>query len=430
MSRNSSQRRGRHRMVESFDVEVAPESGVSRKMMVSSAALGAAMILSSIGVGAAAAAEQGGVTPPSSQGPSQGGVSPDNTAPSQGGVTPEVVPPSRAPSILPPVTFDSPPVYDDPGVTTAPVVYSAPYTPNPLVVFQAPTRKAPPRQAVLPRPGKLKFGETVIAQPDWLADADARRINEYAEKVNIDVAKFLIERGVPEDEATRQAAATTLGVAIGGVGGALAVGIPAAVIGTAGGALAGAGIGAIIGSFVPPQPLNIGTGALIGLGSGAAAGGLGLGAAGAAVGGITGGVIGGLLGYTFGAGDPGADPKAPLAPGERERGLSKPPPPNPEANQYQLHADGLPGGGTVNYVVDKSGNVDGNINVGPASVPLKWSAAQADAPIKAAGFLAQTARDDIAATVKNVSDQAEKLFPGVRIDFPQLTPAAKTPVKK
>ena len=70
----------------------------------------------------------------------------------------------------------------------------------------------------------------------WLTDRQRVSINEWSAYGEAKIAQGLISVGVPEDEASRQAAATIIGVALGGTAGAAAAGIPAAVVG--GGAVA------------------------------------------------------------------------------------------------------------------------------------------------------------------------------------------------
>ncbi|GAB91617.1 hypothetical protein GORHZ_139_00090, partial [Gordonia rhizosphera NBRC 16068] len=140
------------------------------------------------------------------------------------------------------------------------------------------------------------------------------------------------------------------------------------------------------------------------------------------LGAVGGGALGGVIGYAVGAGDPGGDPNAPIGPTNEDPRKSRPAPPHPEANQYELHLDrtGLPGNGTVDYVVTQSGDVDATVQLGPATAPIHISHEQADAPYQAAGALAQTARDTVAAGVKDLSDRAEKAIGGLRITYPQF----------
>ena len=76
--------------------------------------------------------------------------------------------------------------------------------------------------------------------------------------------------------------------------------------------------------------------------------------------------------------------------------------------------------------MNKAGDVDASASIGPVKTPaVHISAAAADAPYKAAGLLAQTARDTVARGVADLSAQAEKAVPGLKVAFPQLAPPAK-----
>lgn len=395
----------------------------TRRRRAIAVAVAAAAVVS-FGGGTAFADEpggQGGVTAPPAAGPGQGGVTP---TPEPAPAPPaETAPPvdSGPGSIPDPVWYPSaPPVvqgWDEPGPT-----YPQAYSPVPQgpVHLPKPTKPVTP---VLPRPGYVMIGNQSGPQPDWLSDPDTRSINRWNAKFQADIATALISVGVPEDEATRQAAAMMVGIVAGSVTGFMLTGPVAAVVFAATGALIGLGIATAVAPMTPPPFTPFAP--LIGAGAGGAAGAAGglllVGGAGA----IAGGVVGGLLGWLFGAGDPGASADAPPAPGTPESELSHPEPPNPDANQYELDAEGLPGNGSVSYVVNAAGDVSGSVDVGPMSVPLEWSAAQADAPYEAAGFFAQTARDTVTEAVVQVSSQIEQAIPGVRVEFPQFAPADK-----
>lgn len=366
----------------------------------------------------AATAGQALAAPPGSAPPS--GESAPGSAPA-----PAPVPPG--PSIIPAPTFDAPIVYENSPGYQAPT-YSGTYNPVPPAL-RAP-RPVAPVNPVLPNqlrhPGVIKLGNLRFAQ-GVISDADARNINGQAATIEARTATYYESIGFPKDQAARTAASTTFGILAGGVAGA----IPAAILGGIGGGLIGAGVGAATGAIVgvatggvaTPADTLIGLG--IGTGVGAAGGAIGVGALGA----LAGGTIGGIIGYAVGAGDPGGNPNAPLGGATNEAPiLSKPAPPHPEANQYELHLDrsNLPGNDNVDYVVNKTGDVSGEINVGPIKAPIAISHQQADAPFQAAGAFAQTARDSVDAAVKNFTDQARRAIPGLRIDFPQLAanPAA------
>jgi hypothetical protein len=305
-------------------------------------------------------------------------------------------------------------IYEDsPGYT--PPVYTGTY--NPVPPRLTAPRPVAPVNPILPRPGVIKLGNIRTPQPAWLSDADARNLNGQAATIEARVATYYESIGFPKDQAARTAASTTVGILVGGTAGALALGIPSAVVG----GLVGAGVGAGIGSAVTP-----GVGTLAGLGIGAGVGAAGGAAGGGVVGALIGGTIGGVIGYAVGAGDPGGDPNAPLGGATNEDpSKSKPAPPNPDANQYELHLDraNLPGGGKIDYVVAKNGDVSGQVKLGPVDIPIAIDRDAADAPYKAAGVFAQTARDSVTAAVIDAGKQAQKAFPGLEISYPQYASA-------
>ena len=408
------------------------------------AAVAASVIAATIAGFAATAAPaladpggQGGITQ-SPDGGGQGGITP-GTGGGQGGVTPAPAPaPSTRGSAIPtlpeetiPIVQAAPDASQAPAFygPTGPVYYSPPqtysqsYNAEPAVVLHAP-RPTPPPRTILPPVGYIRIGNYITKKPAQLSNADAAAINQNAGVAEGKIAQFWESVGLPKDQAARRGAAAVTGGAAGAAIGFVALGAPAAVVGGVGGGLIGAGVGAAIGAFVPPQPLNVGTGALIGAGSGAAIGvGLGLGVG--VLGAVGGGIIGAVVGDQIGAGDPGADPNGKtITPGTQDERPYRADPPNPQGNQYEAHLDrtGLPGGGKVDYVVNKSGDVSGSVQLGPVNAPIAISHAQADAPFKAAGLLAQTARDTVARGAADLSAQAEKAIPGLKVTFPQLVP--------
>ena len=379
--------------------------------------------------------------------PEQGGVIPEST-PDQGGVTPET-PPVAPPPVSPPP--QAPPTYDPgPGVIPAPP-QEAPYQPyvEPQV-YNEPTYEraynpAPPRAYTLPRPvapvrpiapppKTLRVGNFVVEEDQlkrdapWLTDRQRNSINAWSAYGEAKIAQGLISVGVPEDEASRQAAATIIGVALGGTAGAAAAGIPAAVVGGIGGALIGAGVGAAVGSFPAPGPQTPGAIAA-GAGIGAAAGAAALGIPAAVLGGVAGGVAGGALAHALGAGDPGARPDRPRLPGEPEPVRPQPRKQqqvvidNPEANQYEVHlpADqaakaGLP---AVHYQVNMRGDVNAQVNVGGRNLEANWSGEQARAPFAALGAAKDQAEKTVNQWTRQASDQLEKAVPGIDVAWPQ-----------
>lgn len=412
--------------------------------------------------------DQGGVIPESA--PDQGGTTPDTQGGTdQGGTTPAPAPapsynpgpgaipgpPQEAPyqPYTPPVTYTEPsyntPNYSTPDYSTP--GYSAPYNPTPSRPYTLPRPTAPVRP-IAPPPKTLRVGNIIVEEDKlkrdapWLSDRQRNSINAWAAYGESKIAQGLISVGVPEDEASRQAAATIIGVAVGGTTGAITVGVPAAVVG----GVAGAGIGALaglaVGSFPAPGPQtlpSVGAGAAIG----GAVGAIGVGAAGAAIGAIGGGIAGGLLAHTLGAGDPGANPARPALPGEpdpnrkpspQRPGTPAPQPkplPNPGGNQFEFHVPaaqagkaGLPGNGSVHYQVNVHGDVDAQASVGNQTVNANWSGQQAQAPYKALGNAAAQAQKTVTDVTRQATDQIEKVVPGAQALWPQEhkpAPAAK-----
>lgn len=397
----------------------------SQRMTRTTAGVVLAAALASAAAGQAIAAPAPGTAPPSNEmAPGTAPESAPGTAPGTAPATPtpQPPPPPARNSIIPAPTYDAPVIYEDsPGYT--PPVYSGAYNPIPPMLT-APRRVAPVNP-ILPRPGTIKLGNFRAPQPAWLSDADARNLNGQAATIEARVATYYESIGFPKDQAARTAASTTLGILAGGATGAVIGAIPGAIVGLP----VGAGVGAVAGLItagVVSAPTGgttfpviagpfAGTGALIGLGVGPVAGAAG----GAVVGAAIGGTIGGAIGYAVGAGDPGGNPNAPLGGATNEDpSKSKPAPPNPDANQYELHGNG------VDYVVAKNGDVSGSVKVGGATVPISIGHDAADAPYKAAGVFAQTARDSVTAAVVNFGKEAQKAFPGLQIEYPQYASAS------
>lgn len=377
-------------------------------MSLTSAAV-AASIAAGFGAGMAQAVPHQGGTSPSDTAPQQGGTTPEQVAPQQGGTTPT---PEVAPVVVPGSgTIPAPPQeapyqpYVEPTVYTAPT-YEDSYNPVPERPFTAPKPVAPVRP-IAPPPEKIRIGNVITDIPEGMSEKDVNSVNAWSAYGEAKIAQGLISVGVPEDEASRQAASTIIGVMIGGTAGAVALGIPTAAMGAAGGALIGLGVGTVVASVtgIVPAPA-------IGAGIGAVVGGIGVGAAGAAVGAAIGGTAGGAIAYTLGAGDPGANPDEPWKPGDPQAT----PLPNPDANQFELTLSredaqkaGLP---PVDYVVNSRGDVDASI----AGIELNWTAEQAMAPYAVLG--AGAAKSALDAT-KQRTEEAEKAIPNLHVAWPQ-----------
>lgn len=346
---------------------------------------------------------------------------------------PDPEPAPAAPVYSPPVgpgTIPDPPMTNGWDSEPAPqTFYPTVYNPAPQGPITAP-RPTPPLKMIAPKPGTIRVGNFTTATPEWLAASDARSVNRWAAWTEVQIAQGLISTGAvkEEDEARRQAAATVIGVMLGGTAGAIAFGVPAALLGGAVGAVVGTAVGAGVGSVIPPQPLNTGTGALIGLAAGTAGGAALLGIPAAALGAIIFGTAGGALAHALGAGDPGATPEAPVAPLPNDPDF-EPAVPNPGANQYELKFDNadlkLPGGPEASYTVTSGGDVEGSLAVaGLPPLEFELSEEQALAPFDAFGPLASTAYNTIQDATIDLGKQATDAIDGLSIDFPQMVPPA------
>lgn len=389
---------------------------------------------------------------PTPGGPGGGDVTPGNPTPG----TPEPAPPpapESTPEYTPQPNYDGPTSIPGPPSTQSvpyvPPTYNTPYTPL-LPIVQGPRPYVPPQPMVKPPPGTVRIGNLIIPRSQIpLADADIRSVNRWAAYTEAQIATGLIAAGVPRDEATRRAASTMIGVAIGGAAGAVIAGVPATLLAeifllpvgvVAGGVIGGiaavpaaAALLPFIGPVSPGVaiPVGIGVGAVAGAGVATVAA-VGIGALAAAGGAVVGGTLGGLLAYWLGAGDPGATPGTVRDPGSPE---SDPdytlPQPNPGANQYQLvigNSDSrLPGGPGARYVVKSNGAVEGSVTVNGMTVPFGWSAEQADAPFRALGFLSQTGRDSAQQWAYATGQDAVKRFGDIlRISYPQSVKPGQT----
>ncbi|WAC57598.1 hypothetical protein OVA31_10365 [Gordonia sp. SL306] len=396
---------------------------------MTSAAL-AASIAAGVGAGLAQAAPEQGGTSPSDTAPQQGGTTPDAPAPEQGGTTPT---PQVAPAYTPgPGSIPGPPqeapyqsyVAPDSGTS-----YEDAYTPLPSQPLRVP-RVVKPVRPIAPPPKKIRVGNFVSDIPKGMSQRDVTSVNEWSAYGEAKIAQGLISVGVPEDEASRQAASTIIGVMTGGTAGAVTLGIPAAVMGAAGGAVIGTGVGAVAGAvyngviFGPPgAPIGGVAGAGIGFAAGAAIGAAGAGAAGAAVGAVLGGTAGGALAYALGAGDPGAHPKDPWKQNEPKAPNAKPLP-GSGGNQfeYRLAAHDarksrLP---AVDYVVNHRGDVTVTVGAWKAN----WSVEEAVAPYALLGAGAPQGENSARNMTKQHSDQIRSAVPGGEVNWPQEAASA------
>ena len=375
-------------------------------------------------------------------------ATPGNPTPGAPAPAPE---PAPAPKYTPQPNYDGPTSIPGPppvqSVPYIPPTYSTPYTPVlPIVQAPRPRPYVAPLPVVKPPPNTVRIGNLVIPRDKVpLADGDVRSINRWAAYTEAQIATGLVSAGVPRDEATRRAAATVIGVGLGGAIGAGVVGIPATilaeifflpigtVVGATVGGLAAVPIATALAPFLGPAgpagpavsvPIGIAAGAGLGAVAGTAAA-VAVGVAAAAAGAAVGGTIGGIAAYLLGAGDPGATPGTVRNPGDPEdESVYELPQPNPKADQYHLvfgNLDSkLPGGPGVRYVVKSNGDVQGAVNVNGTKVPFAWSAQSADAPYKALGFFSETARESAKSWAFTTGQDAIKKFgDALHISYPQ-----------
>lgn len=378
-----------------------------------SAAVAALSITLVAGAGAGmarAVPEQGGVNP-YDQGPEQGGTSPGADGATQGGTTPPtpVQPPGEGSLPAPPQEAPYQPYVPAPS-------FPDNYSPDlPL----RPPQPAPPVRPIAPPPNMIRVGNFITPIPDGMSERDVNSINAWSAYGEAKIAQGLISMGVPEDKASRQAAATIIGVMAGGTAGAVTLGVPAMVVGGVAGAAVGAGIGYVVGGavappFTPGAPTPSAFGGMgIGAAVGAGVGGAGLGLAAAGVGAAIGGTFGGLIAYALGAGDPGANPREPWLPPETPQRAPKTHSDGHHQFQVRLpaeqaHKAGLP---AVDYTVTHRGDV--KVDVGGTKVG--WTSEQANAPLNMLG----TARPVVDRETRRLTHQGvsalQQALPGVRV---------------
>lgn len=167
-----------------------------------------------------------------------------------------------------------------------------------------PTPVAPTAPIVAPR-NKIRLGEVMFDQPNWVSNDDAARTNNTAAVIEAGVSTFWRSTGMKADRADRMAAAEVAGGATGAMAGAAAAGIPAAVAGGLIGGTIGGITGATAGGFIltPIPGLPAVTTGVAGTAGGAAIGAAVAGIPAAAAGAVAGGAAGVVAGSNFGAGD-------------------------------------------------------------------------------------------------------------------------------
>ncbi|MFF0818080.1 insoluble domain protein [Rhodococcus sp. NPDC003318] len=290
---------GRHRKVQ--------RQATTALVAAAAVAAGLALVPS-----AGAAPTQGGTTGGGTQGGTVGGAA-------QGGTT---TAPAPAPAYVPeapaqPTTWvETPQTYAPENIEWRAMpnydyeieTYVAPeYTyiaPVPVETLHLPVAVTPTAPIISPR-NKIRFGDSLFEQPNWVSDSDAERTNNTSAIFEAQVTDFWRSIGVETTRAERLAASQVAGGVTGAIGGATAAGVPAALVGGLIGGTIGGVQGAYLGTVIPtPIPgLPVVTSGAAGTAGGAAIGAAVAGVPAAAVGGVAGGAAGVAAATNFGAGD-------------------------------------------------------------------------------------------------------------------------------
>lgn len=364
--------------------------------------------------------QQGGVTPDA---PQQRGVSPEPEQPQQGGVTPSPQDYNPGPRLVP-----APPQGQWQEPPTQQYQYN--YDPVPDAPLHSP-KKTDPVKRIVPKPGTLRAGNLVIpvdSIPDFPNKTAAINSgNEWLAYSESEVARILISLGIPEDEASRKAAAIVFGAVVGGAaGGAVTFTATTIAVGTFTvpiGAVIGGTTGAVMTGGNPVSTIG---GAGIGAAGGAAVA-VGVGSVGGLLGMAAGGVGGGLLGYILGAGDPGKNLTAPNSRSPKHRKAT--PLPNPDGNQFEVRLSpsaaaeaGLP---AVEYVVRSSGDVEVAAQIGNQVIRGGWSAEQAQAPLDVINAVSPQASTAINQATRTATKELNKVLPQIEVRWPQELPVGR-----
>ena len=173
-----------------------------------------------------------------------------------------------------------------------------------IETLHLPVAVTPTAPIIAPR-NKVRFGDAMFEQANWMSDVDAERTNNTSAILEAQATDFWRSVGVETTRAERLAASQVAGGVTGAVAGATAVGVPAAVVGGLIGGTVGGVQGAALGTIIPtPIPgLPVVTSGVAGTAGGAAIGAAVAGVPAAAVGGLAGGAAGVAAATNFGAGD-------------------------------------------------------------------------------------------------------------------------------
>lgn len=159
-----------------------------------------------------------------------------------------------------------------------------------IETLHLPVAVTPTAPIIAPR-NKVRFGDAMFEQANWMSDVDAERTNNTSAILEAQATDFWRSVGVETTRAERLAASQVAGGVTGAVAGATAVGVPAAVVGGLIGGTVGGVQGAALDTIVPtPIPgLPVVTSGVAGTAGGAAIGAAVAGVPAAAVGGLAGG---------------------------------------------------------------------------------------------------------------------------------------------
>jgi len=119
-----------------------------------------------------------------------------------------------------------------------------------IETLHLPVAVTPTAPIIAPR-NKVRFGDAMFEQANWMSDVDAERTNNTSAILEAQATDFWRSVGVETTRAERLAASQVAGGVTGAVAGATAVGVPAAVVGGLIGGTVGGVQGAALGTIIP-----------------------------------------------------------------------------------------------------------------------------------------------------------------------------------
>ncbi|MFD1812275.1 insoluble domain protein [Rhodococcus gannanensis] len=211
--------------------------------------------------------------------------------------------------VAPPVEYNNVPTRT---VPTSYYDYDEPVAPASFSDLHLPVAVEPVAPIEAPKE-RLRLGDYVSDQPNWMSDTVLERTNNTAAVYEAQMNTFWRSTGLDASRADRIGAATIGGAAVTGIGAAAAAGATGAVVGALiGGTIGGtSGLAPLSGAAATVLPLIPGVVAIgtvttvMGAGIGAAV----VGVPTAVVAGVGGAVVGAAHGMAFGAGDTLGEPK-------------------------------------------------------------------------------------------------------------------------